>query len=367
MPDTDAVDANGPAEQPSALNQLRAMWRDTLANPTPQIDDGIDELITCGVVSIRYAFLTQLLGKLADPARDALSIQRGEAASAVAAGRWDARSFCQANVVPWVSETSQVLGSSPDPYVSNPLRRPRLDAGYEPRRDRELWNKLTATLVLVQENSTPEYTETQLRHCLASLARRYNQLTIQFDVPQRISLDAVSSVVVRYLEEPSGGERPQVVVAALMRAIGQRFNIFDLVHRQSINESDAASASPGDVICYQNGEQVLAVEVKDRTVTLRDVDVAILKARRSGITELLFATASPQVCDPSMSQRAEREFGLGINVYQFSIETLLRALLAIAGEAARVRFLTLAGEELNERVTQPAHKLAWQELLRNIR
>ena len=127
-----------PVDSPSPLERLRAMWLEVLTDPNPEIDDEIDGLITCSVVSIRYALLTQLLGKLVDSTRDTLSIQRGEPATAEAAGRWDARSFCQANVVPWVGETSQVLGASPDPYVNNPLRRPRLDAGYEPRRDRAL-------------------------------------------------------------------------------------------------------------------------------------------------------------------------------------------------------------------------------------
>ena len=150
-----------------------------------------------------------------------------------------------------------------------------------------------------------------------------------------------------------------------MRTIGQAFGIFDRVERQAINEADAANASPGDIICYQDNEQILAVEVKDRAVTLDDLDVAILKARRSSVTEL-FATASSQIDDAAIMQRTAREFGLGINIYQLDIETLLRVLLTIAGETSRTHFLTLVGEELNDRVTQPAHKLAWQELLRTL-
>ena len=130
------------------------MWQEALANTNTEIDDAIDKLVTCSVVSIRYALLTQLLGKLSDPTRDTLSIQRGEPTTAEAAGRWDARSFCHANVVPWVGETSQVLGTSPDPYVNNPLRRPRLDAGYEPRRDLSLWDKLTETLAWYRKETT---------------------------------------------------------------------------------------------------------------------------------------------------------------------------------------------------------------------
>ena len=342
------------------------MWQETLAEPDPAIDCEIDSLIRCSVVSIRYALVTQLLGKLSDHNRDALSIQRGDPETAEAAGRWDARSFCQTHVVPWVTEAGQVLGTSPDPYVNNPLRRPRLDAGYEPRRDRELWDRLAVILQEVQEQEDPAFTESKLRLCLASLSIQYRELAVPFDVPQRISLEATSRLVAGYLSEPSGGERAQIVVAALMRTISERFGIFNRVERQGINEADAANDRPGDVVCFQGDTQVFAVEVKDRTVTLQDVDTVIGKARRSNVTEVLFASASPEANEPAILAKAQNEFGLGVNVYQLEIQNLLRVVLTIAGEPSRTRFLTLVGNELNDRVTQPAHKLAWRDSLRDL-
>ena len=357
------------AGQPSPLERLRSMWLEALLEPAPQVDDGLDELLNCDSVSIRYALLTQLLGKLDDHTRDALSIQRGDAATAKAAGRWNARSFCEANVVPWVAEAGQVLGTSPHPYGNNPVRHyPRLDLVCETRkmRHRPLWNKLVATLREVQERNDPAYTAAQLRLCLASLVRKYNALTVQFDVPQRISLADAVRIVTQYLAEPSGGERPQVIVAALLRTIGQRFGIFDRVARQAINEADAAADRPGDVACYQDSSLIFAVEVKDREITLQDLDTAIDKARRSEVTELLFASVSSPAADPAIAARVQREFGLGINIYQLHIDDFLRVALSVAGEASRTEFLSLVGAELNDRVTQPAHKLAWQHLLRGL-
>lgn len=353
-----------PAAAPG-LALLRALWGETLAASEATVDDAIHEIITCRVVSIRYALLTQLLGKTIDPSRDALSIQRGDAETAQSAGRWDARSFCSANVVPWVSETGQVLGTSPDPYVNNPLRRARLDAD-APLRNRNLWNKLSETLDLVQERDCPEFTESRLRACLTSLAVIYRQLNVEFDVPQRISLEATSGLIESFLNEPSGGERPQVVTAALMKTIGYRFGIFDQVVRLGINEADAASASSGDIICYFQDALVLAVEVKDRAIEMHDVETAIGKARRNDIREILFATATQTFSIPAIADRIEREFALGINVYHLSIDALLRVVLSIAGESSRTQFLTLVGQELNDRVTQPSHKLAWQKLLQNL-
>ena len=69
MPDDDVAGLHIPVSQPSALERLRAMWQEALANTNTEIDDAIDKLVTCSVVSIRYALLTQLLGKLSDPTR----------------------------------------------------------------------------------------------------------------------------------------------------------------------------------------------------------------------------------------------------------------------------------------------------------
>ena len=351
---------------PAGLTLLRSMWEDVLQDPNAPAEEIIAQLITCPVVSIRYALLTQLLGKAVDPSRDVLSIQRGDAATAQQSGRWDARSFCSANVVPWVSESGQVLGTSPDPYVNNPLRRARLDSGHEPMRDQGLWNSLVAVLNEVQTRNNPRFTASKLRSCLVSLATVYRQLVTEFDVPQRISLDATSQLVASFLAEHSGGERPQIVTAALMRTIGESFGIFDRVVRLGINEADAASDSPGDVICYKEGIRVLAVEVKDRTIEIHDVESAIGKARRSSVTEILFATVGPPGEDNTIAERMEREFALGINIYRMNIDALLRTSLSIAGEPSRVQFVTLVGTELNDRVTQPVHKLVWQSLLQNL-
>ena len=366
MPTDDDIGEEQTQAGPAGLALLRALWSEALAGPDEDVDPAISELITCQVVSVRYALLTQLLGKAVEPSRDALSIQRGDATTAESAGRWDARSFCSVNVVPWVNESGQVLGTSPDPYVNNPLRRARLDGGHEPVRNLNLWGSLVALLTEVQERDNLEFTESRLRSCLASLASVYRQLAVEFDVPQRISLEATAKLVADYLSEQSGGERPQIAAAALMRTVGDRFGIFDRVTRLGINEADSAADSPGDILCYYQDALVLAVEVKDRTLELHDIDTAIGKARRSGVSEILFATATPQANEPSISDRAEREFALGINVYRLSIDALLRVALSIAGEPSRVKFLTLVGEELNDRVTQPAHKLAWQGLLQSL-
>jgi len=105
---------------------LDAAWAEVLEAGQKDPDDEVDRLVNSRLVSIRHAFVTQLLGKIADPTRSLMAFQLGE--QEAGAGAWDARSFCTAVVVPWVAENHNVMGTSPDPYVINPLRRPGSNA-----------------------------------------------------------------------------------------------------------------------------------------------------------------------------------------------------------------------------------------------
>jgi hypothetical protein len=90
-------------------------------------------LVSSEQTAIRFCLPTQLLGKLAGPGLDAMCLQRGDGQS----GRWDPRGFAARVVVPWNRTNQNVLGPSGDPYVSNPLRRPRVDDGLTQMSDRE--------------------------------------------------------------------------------------------------------------------------------------------------------------------------------------------------------------------------------------
>ena len=77
----------------------------------------------------------------------------------------------------------------------------------------------------------------------------------------------------------------------------------------------------------------------------------------------LAALAEP---NPEIDAGIDELINCDVVSVRYALLTQLRVVLTIAGEAGRAQFLTLVGEELNDRVTQPAHKLAWQGLLRNL-
>ena len=345
---------------------LQSAWTDALSSDLGNGDAALDKLCESPLVSIRYALLTQLLGKHADHRRDALCLQRGPAEDAIEEGRWDPRSFCTAVVVPWVQATDNVLGSSPDPYVNKPLRRRRLDDWSVALRSRPTWEQLVALLSEVQDRNDPVHTEATLRRCLASIARRYAKLNIAYAVPNRASAEQCESAFAQFVAEASGGEAPLIAATALFRIIGRRFTLFDDVARQRINEADAASGAPGDIQCYRGTppQIVLSVEVKDRELTLLDLNASIAKARQAEVTELLFA--APALADADSEGAAARvreEWAQGTNVYRLSLGELLHVILALAGEDARVALLREIGHEINTAATQPALRTRWASIL----
>ena len=348
---------------------LNDAWKQALASGIDEDDADMDVLCESRFVSIRYALLTQLLGKFADHRRDALCLQRGTAEGAMEEGRWDPRGFCTAVVVPWVQATDNVLGTSPDPYVNKPLRRRRLDDWSVALQGRNAWEQLVALLADVEERNDPAYTEATLRRCLAGIARRYAKLNIVYAVPNRISAEQCESAFAQFIAQASGGEAPLIAATALFRVIGRRFALFDEVARQRINEADAASGAPGDIQCFRGTppQIVLSVEVKDRELTLLDLNASIAKARQAEVSELLFAAPALNDAESDdIRSRIRDEWAQGTNVYRLSLTELLHVSLALAGEDARVALLREIGSEINASATQPTLRTRWASILDEI-
>ena len=326
-------------------------------------DPQVDRFVNSKTSSIRYAFFTQLVGKLADPERDLLCLQKQDAS----AGQWDPRSFCTRTIVPWVQENQNVLGTSPDPYVSNPLRRPRLDEDMGSLRNRSEWEALVGLLESTQQAGDLPAVERMVVRCLKSLARRLRRQTFEYPVPHRISLDQLVDLIVAFLDEPSGGLRPQALATALFRVLGDALGLFDDVVGQGLNEADAATGMPGDIVCCDaEGTPVLAVEVKDRVVGLTDLRAAITKARSSGLRSFLFA--APGVADSesdTVNSTIAEEWSKGINIYHVSLEGLVRHVLILVDETWRIRLLAEIGAELDSRGAPLEAREGWRDLLEN--
>lgn len=353
-------------EPAKSRDMLDKLWNQVLEEsqdvPT---DPTTDKIIGSRFVSIRYCLPTQLLGKLADHSLDCLCLQKGDGSNP---GAWDPRSFCNKIIVPWVSENQSVLGSSTDPYVSKPLRKPRLEVSPENVKGAKEWQLLYRFLEQVESRNNGEYTRERFLDTLRSIKGQISVLAFEYIIPERVSLEHISMIVEKFLSESSGGDRSLSVAAALFETVGVFFGLFSKVKRHVINAADSATGSTADIECFgEGGILKLAVEVKERSVTLTDVRSAISKARRCSLKELLFNAPSFEHSEePEIRELLDRTWASGTNLYRLSIGELIRVSLSLAGEEGRICFLQKVGEHLDRYNTQPVNRQRWKELLESL-
>jgi hypothetical protein len=92
-----------------------------------------------------------------------------------------------------------------------------------------------------------------------------------------------------FLEERSGGLLMQALSKALFERIGDEFGLYQRVLSSDVNAADAATGNVADLECADaEGNIILAVEVKDRQLTLVQVQNRIPAIRSRGVRELLF-------------------------------------------------------------------------------
>ena len=148
---------------------LEACWSaigasgDPVEPMDPTIAGDIERAINSTGVAQRFAIPTQLLIKLVRPDWDALDL-RGFPSSPVG---FSARAFCKNVIVPFNQQILSPLGTSTDPYVSQPLRGRRIEVGGE---DPEAWKSVVKTLEFV--NAHPELAERMLRAALRQTRSR---------------------------------------------------------------------------------------------------------------------------------------------------------------------------------------------------
>lgn len=156
------------------------------------------------------------------------------------------------------------------------------------------------------------------------------------------------------------------VATAMMQTLGDEFSIFARIESQGVNESDVASGVTGDVMCYdENDQMVLAVEVKDRTLTLADVRTSTRKERESdpALSDLLFAAPSIKAKDRvGIHESTMAAWASGLNVYQVDIVDLAASVFVLLPEEWRPKLLRQIGKELDMRGDHK-HRRAWYSLL----
>jgi hypothetical protein len=148
----------------------------------------------------------------------------------------------------------------------------------------------------------------------------------------------------------------------------QQFKLFDNIRREKVNAADASSGMSADIECICNDKIVLLVEVKDRSLTLTQLDAKLDIARSRKISEILFL-AEQGIEKTDMSETEQRilsEFASGQNIYVSNFIDFSAGILILLGEKGRVNFLSFIGDELDKANSAIAHRKAWASLLKSV-
>ena len=160
----------------------------------------------------------------------------------------------------------------------------------------------------------------------------------------------------------------EALAAALFQTIGARFKLFDDVRREKVNTADRLSGMSADVECLAHGGIVLLVEVKDRSLTLVQLNAKPEHVRAEHISEILFlaqGSKEPKERD-LIDARITQEFVSGQHVYVTNFADFALGIFILFGEDGRVDFLRRVGPELDRGGSAIQHKRRWAELLRTI-
>ncbi len=124
----------------------------------------------------------------------------------------------------------------------------------------------------------------------------------------------------------------------------------------------------GDIECKMEGRIVMAVEVRDKEVTINQIESSLLKARGHGITELLFLADKglKQEDQQAIGERQMLEFNSGQNIYTTSLTNFVNATMILVGETGRTEFLKQIGLELDRTNAAISHRKAWANLLKTV-
>ena len=333
---------------------------------TADLSRDIRASVNASTKTYRYVLPTQVLAKACDPSLDCRCIQVSRSGS----GAFDARSLAHGVIVPFDRTNENVLGGSSEPYANNPVRVPEISSAHRSaQRNKAGWDRLCRVLDAIEERQDPGFTLAVLDHILQAIRDRLEGASVAYAVPQRVSHTRLLPALQAYLAARSGGVRLQAIVAALFETIGARFGVFAEVRSRKPTAADTSTGQVADLeCCDSSGEIALAVEVKDRELTLTQISDKTLLARGATVTELLFIAERGirKTEHDAVSEALEHQFSSGHNVYVFQFEDFASGLLALLGEAGRRQFLTRVGDVLERYQAALSDRRAWAAALRDL-
>ena len=361
----------------SCHNYIKARWQhiliiaekekvnDPLGKKDEQYKELIKECLTSKTKSYHYVLPTQLLAKATNPDLDCRSIQ----AAYDKPGAFDARTIAHLVIVPFDKKNHKVLGGSPEPYVNNPLRCPSVSPKYRNRqKNKEDWDKLSKILEFVESKDNKALVKKFFDQVLLEIYRLLIDVQVIYPTPNRMSFDKTVQLILDFVSEKSGGDRIEAITVALFQTIGKIFNLFDKIRRENVTAADASSGMAGDIECWKNNKIALLIEVKDKTLTLTQIESILDAARSKKISEIIFIAQKGIDKNETnkITTKVDQEYTGGQNIYVVELLDFAKGILILLGEKGRVNFISRIGPELDRANFTIFHRRAWANLLREV-
>jgi SacI restriction endonuclease len=363
MSDRKSVSKDDVSTSKANIAALDEIWAEVeLSYATAEIDERLSRILRSKSVAHRFALITQLAGGVIDDSRNLLALQTGSGI----VGAWDPRSFCSKTVVPWLRNHKAPLGNSADPYVSNPLRRPTVSARPEGVKPSSfpLWESLHE--ILAEGEADRKLANRFLKQSICILMRMIDEQDLPLKVPARVAPASIQFVVEEFLSEGSGGDRAVAVSAAIFSELLFKHLGIAKVEREVVNAADASTQSLADISCYDSeGSLILAIEVKERSLSFEDVRSALEKISQSPLGRFVFAAPQIEKVDSSKIRgEAENRFRKEkISLFHVTVDGLLATSLMMNNEVDHINFIRGVDSMLTKYNTQPGNRQTWRDLV----
>jgi hypothetical protein len=327
----------------------------------------LSELCEQGGSKTHIAFLgTATLAKSVSRQADLFAIKPEHAPDNPNA--FSARILAENVLVPLSAEFGISLGvTGRQPLNNQPyFRMTRLDDGTPVRRGSRAAFDYTVRLVRELDKLQDEAQARRALRAFIAVRRRYQPRYIDHDgdtqiTPQRLT-DSVRRLV---LDNSESGRRAQAVVAGLM-------DVFAGAERvESGRINDPSRKYPGDV-CVRAaddpGSWEKAIEVRDKPVSLSDVQIFAKKCIDMGVREAALVMVSerqPQLDEAALGRWANG-FGIGLTLFH-GWEDFIDQALFWSGEpkpAAAGQAIGLIHQRLVTVEASPAAVALWRTLTR---
>jgi len=263
---------------------------------------------------------------------------------------------------PFLQE-NQIPGSK-GPYLNVFRRQVKFDAGTrDGLRDKAGYDAFLRIL----DHLEAERSDQRLRDLLIYLLYRFVLLREESNIPlariHRLSLRQYGSLIERLLQTPSGGLLPVLVVASMLRAIKDTFELDWAIDCQDINVSDRSARAGGDITVSRGGSVLMAVEVTERAVDeARVVSTFRTKIAPAGIADYIFLVNLELIEDAAIRQ-ADHYFAQGHEMNFVDIRGWILNSLVTIGQSGRASFNERLQEALSAGATPQQVKAAWNSAI----